>query len=375
MLLDGALRGPAAVVIDDEVIVDVLDRVPPDGPDHLRLPDGVLSPGLVDLQVNGGQGVDLVSALPEGWEAVAMSLPRTGVTSYLATFITAPLPVLVDALGRAATARHRLAMLGGARLLGVHLEGPWIAAEQAGAHDPSLMSDPTPADVRALLAGDRGLRVLAMVTLAPERMGALSAVAGLVAHGVVVSIGHSDATAEQTKAAADAGATMVTHLFNAQRGLHHREPGVAGHALVDERLTLGLIADGHHVHPEVLSLTLRAAGPRVALVTDAAAPTGAPRGDYSLGGASVTIDAQGLPRRDDGTLAGSTLRMDDAVRMLVDLGIDPTQALRCASTVPADVLGRDDLGRIAVGAAADLVWWSDDLVVRRTWVAGAPVHP
>ncbi|HYN68306.1 MAG TPA: N-acetylglucosamine-6-phosphate deacetylase, partial [Ornithinibacter sp.] len=300
---------------------------------------------------------------------------RTGVTSFLATFITAPMPELVGALGRAAQARHRLAVLGGARLLGVHLEGPWIAAEQAGAHDPSLMSDPTPAHVRALLEGDYGLRILSMVTLAPERSGALRAVAELVAHGVVVSVGHSHATAQQTEAAADAGATMVTHLFNAQRGLHHREPGVAGHALVDERLTLGLIADGHHVHPDVLTLALRAAGHRVALVTDAAAPTGAPPGRYALGGATVTVDADGLPRRDDGTLAGSTLRMDDAVRTLVDLGIDPAQALRCASTVPADVLGRGDLGRITVGAAADLVWWSDELVVRRTWVAGTPLPP
>ncbi len=228
VLLDGALRGPAAVVIDDGVIVDVLDRVPPDGPDHLRLDRlALLSPGLVDLQVNGWPGRRPRRSPARrrlgGRRHVA---PATGVTSYLATFITAPLPV---PRRRPRPGCHgtspRSRSLGGARLLGVHLEGPWIAAEQAGAHDPRLMTRPHPGGRTG--AARRRPRPAGLGDGHPRARadGRTGAVADLVAHGVVVSIGHSDATAEQTQAAADSGARMVTHLFNAQRGCTTASPG------------------------------------------------------------------------------------------------------------------------------------------------------
>jgi len=373
LLLEDGLAGPGAVVVEDGRIVAVLDHVPAAAPDHVRLDDGLLSPGLVDLQVNGWAGVDLVAADDGGWAAVAQALPATGVTSFVATLVTAPLPALVEALGRTAAARDRLAGTTAARILGAHLEGPWISPARAGAHDASLMGDPSPEAVRALLDGEDDRDVLRVVTMAPERAGALQAIAEFVAHGVAVSVGHSDATGEETRAAADAGATMVTHLFNAQRGIHQREPGVTGHALADERLALGLIADLQHVHPDVVRVVMRAAGERVVLVTDAVAPTGAvagAAGGFDLGGEEVVVDEDGLPRRPDGTLAGSTLRLDQAVRNLVSLGVDPAVALRCATAVPADVLRRPDLGRLAVGAVADLVWWSDALEVRQTWLAG-----
>ncbi len=325
--------------------------------------------------MNGWAGVDLVDADAAGWATVAEALPATGVTSFLATFITARISDLVAGLDRAAAARDVMASGPGARVLGVHLEGPWISAERAGAHDPRLMSDPTAEAVRALLEDEPTRDVLRLVTLAPERASALSAITELVARGVAVSIGHTDATAEQTRSAADAGARMVTHLFNAQRGVHHREPGVSGHALVDDRLTLGLIADLHHVHPDVIRLALRAAGGRVALVTDAAAPTGAPPGTYVLGGDVVVVDELGLPRRSDGTLAGSTLHLDQAVRNVVGLGVELTTVLRCVTSVPAALLRRPDLGALAVGAVADLVWWSDDLQVKAAWPAGHPPQP
>ena len=375
VLLEDGSSGPGAVVVDDGRIVAILDHVPPPSDDHVELASGVLSPGLVDLQVNGWAGVDLVAADEDGWTAVAAALPATGVTAFVATFVTAPLPELVEALDRAAAARDRLAGTPAARVLGAHLEGPWISPERAGAHDASLMGDPTPQAVRALLTGEADRDILRLVTLAPERAGALDAIAELVANGIAVSVGHSDATGEQTRAAADAGASLVTHLFNAQRGIHHREPGVTGHALADGRLALGLIADLHHVHPDVVRVVMRAAGDRVVLVTDAVAPTGAVGGSYDLGGEGVVVDADGLPRRADGTLAGSTLRLDQAVRNVVGLGVDPAVALRCATAVPAGVLGRDDLGRLAVGALADLVWWSDAWEVRQTWLAGTPLLP
>jgi N-acetylglucosamine-6-phosphate deacetylase len=188
---------------------------------------------------------------------------------------------------------------------------------------------------------------------------------------VVVSIGHSDARGAEVEAAVEAGARMVTHIFNAQRGLGHREPGVAGQALADPRLTVGLIADLHHVAPEICTVVMQAARGRVALVTDAVAAAGMPPGSYELGGQQIRISpGEGLARRTDGTIAGSSLSLDAAIRNLVDVGIAASDVLDAATRVPADVLGRTDLGRLATGAKADLVWWSDDLRPLRVWVGG-----
>jgi N-acetylglucosamine-6-phosphate deacetylase len=199
----------------------------------------------------------------------------------------------------------------------------------------------------------------------------------LTAAGVVVAVGHSDATACEVGRAADHGARMVTHLFNAQRPLHHREPGVVGAALADPRLTSGLIADLHHVSAQACVIAFAAAPGRIALVTDAAAGAGMPPGRYQLGGALVELPpaAGAPPVRADGTLAGSSLRMDAAVANMVAAGIALADAVAAATRVPADVIGRPDLGRIAVGAAADLVWLDDDLRTRATWVGGERAYP
>jgi N-acetylglucosamine-6-phosphate deacetylase len=376
LLVDGRLVGPGAVLVDGGVVVDVLAGRPATGAGDVELGDGLLTAGMVDLQVNGAFGVDLVAASAQQWQLVARRLTGTGVTAFLPTFITAPLPELVAALERTAAAMAALDGTAGARVLGAHLEGPFLSPLHAGAHDPALMLDPTPARLDALLAGPAARQVLRLVTLAPERPHALAAIRRLTGAGVAVSIGHCDATGAQSSAAADAGAALVTHLFNAQRGLGHHEPGVAGHALSDERYTLGLIADLRHVGPEIVKVVFRAAGDRVALVSDAVAPAGMPPGRYRLGAAEVIVEpGEQLPRRADGTVAGSVLAMDQAVRNVVRVGIEPQAALLSATRVPADALGRADLGRIAPGACADLVWWDEDLVPRRVWVGGVQVHP
>jgi N-acetylglucosamine-6-phosphate deacetylase len=269
---------------------------------------------------------------------------------------------LVDGLRRAA----ELQDVPGARILGVHVEGPFLAAERRGAHDANLFCDPTPERIEALLEPG----TMALLTLAPERAGAAAAIARLAGAGVVVSAGHSDATAEVVVAAADAGVRMVTHLFNAQRGIHHREPGVAGAGLADPRLTCSLILDGHHVADAVAKIALVAAPGRIALVTDAIAAAGMPPGMYELGGGPVIVRDGEPPRRPDGTLAGAALRLDDAVARAVRLGIGEATAIEAASRVPADVLGRSDLGRIEPGAVADFVWLGEDLRARATWVGG-----
>jgi N-acetylglucosamine-6-phosphate deacetylase len=357
---------PACVAVSDGVIVGVAAGETYGGvrPD-VDLPSGVLVPGLVDIQINGCFGVDFVAADADGWAEVSRRLPETGVTSFVPTFITAPVPELVAGLHRTAALPPDL---GGARVLGVHVEGPFLASNRHGAHDPALLCDPTPEAIDALVEAAPGL--LRIHTLAPERPGALDAIRQLSAAGVLVSVGHSDATAAQAEAAADAGARLVTHLFNAMRPLHHREPGVIGQGLADPRLTCGLIADLHHVAGPVCRLAFGAAPGRIVLVTDAVAAAGMPPGTYDLGGQQVSVDPLGLPRRADGTLAGSGLRLDAAIANVVAVGVDLRSAVDAATRVPADILGRPDLGRIAPGAVADLVWLGDDLSARATWLAG-----
>jgi N-acetylglucosamine-6-phosphate deacetylase len=277
--------------------------------------------------------------------------------------------VIVE-LGEGTPARVDIALTGGllagARVLGVHLEGPFLNEKRRGAHNAAHLRDPDPEAIETLL--ETGL--VRLLTLAPERDGALEAIRTLDQAGVLVSVGHSDATAVQVAQAAEAGARKITHLFNAQSGIDHRAPGVAAQALADRRLSPGLIADMHHVSPVVVKLAFAAAGDRIVLVTDAASAAGMPPGRYELGGEPIELPAEGPPVRADGTLAGSALRLDVAVANVIRLGIDPVTAIDAATRTPADLLGRADLGRIAPGAAADLVWFGGDYRAKTTWVAG-----
>jgi len=358
------------VTIDDGRIAAVGEGPPPGSPD-LGLDSGVLVPGLVDLQVNGYYGVDLADCDPDGWALVARRLPETGTTAFLPTFITAPVPTLATELRSAAKTAE--AVTAGARVLGVHLEGPFLSPARAGAHRRDWIVAPSPGAVTELLDAGRGL--LRLMTLAPEADGALAAIGMLTAAGVVVSMGHSDATAAEVAAGADAGARMVTHLFNAQRGLHHREPGVVGQALTDQRLTSGLVVDLSHVSAAACAIAFAAAPGRICLITDAAACAGMPPGRYLLGGQPVDLPpGGGAPVRPGGTLAGSALRMDLAVSNAVAAGLGLPEAVAAASRIPADLIGRPDLGRLAAGAAADLAWLGDDLRARATWVSGARVY-
>jgi N-acetylglucosamine-6-phosphate deacetylase len=369
-----AILEPGCVLVTGGRIAEVGRGTPPRRPD-LALGSGYLVPGLIDLQVNGCFGVNLADVEPAGWAHVVRRLPETGTTAFLPTLVTAPVGELGAALRRAAGLIADPPA--GARVLGVHMEGPFLAASRAGAHRRDWIVPPSPEAVAGLLAAGAG--ALRVVTLAPEVEGGLAAVAALASAGVVVSVGHSDATARQVAAAADAGAgaRMVTHLFNAQRPLHHREPGVVGQALTDPRLTSGLIADLTHVAAAACAIAFAAAPGRICLVTDASAAAGMAPGRYRLGGKLVEVrpgDDQ-APRLADGTLAGSVLRMDRAVANAVVAGVGLAEAVAAATRVPADVLGRPDLGRLNPGAAADLVWLDDDLRAQATWVAGERVYP
>ena len=338
---------------------------------------GALVPGLVDTQLNGAFGVDLAGTDPDSWSLVVRRLPEHGVTAFVPTFITAPIEELAAGLRGYTSVRAALdALPAAARTLGVHIEGPFLAEGRRGAHRLECLIDPTPGALAVLLDAGRG--VLSYVTLAPERAGALDAIRTLTEAGVRVSVGHSDADERLVHAAADAGATLVTHLYNAQRPLHHRGPGVVGAALVDDRLTCGLIVDGHHVVPAAVRVAFAAAPGRIMLVTDAVAALGMPDGTYVLGGEQITVRAGSPPRRADGTIAGAAGRLDDAIGLSVAAGVPLQAAVEAATRIPADALGHRHLGRIAPGLPADLVWLAPDgdhpLRARATWIGGRVAH-
>ncbi|MGH2400210.1 MAG: N-acetylglucosamine-6-phosphate deacetylase, partial [bacterium] len=276
---------------------------------------GFLAPGLIDLQINGAAGVDFATCeRAEALAPVGRFLLATGVTGYLPTLITSPVPLLHAALRRWA----RFAQTGGApRILGVHIEGPYLNPSYAGAHHPDLLRTPDPAEFAGLLDSAGGM--VRLLTLAPELPGAGRVIDLARGRKIAVAAGHTAATFAEAKSAFDAGVRMVTHVFNAMRPLHHREPGIAGASLMDRRVVAGLIADLVHVHPSVIGMVALLKGPsRVALVTDAVAPAGG-RTNGALSGRPLAVSD--APRLADGTLAGSLLTLDQAVRNVVSLGI------------------------------------------------------
>lgn len=326
--------------------------------------EAIVAPGFIDLQVNGYAGSDAQEG-PEAIAAISEALPRTGVTGFLPTLISRPVAEGAEFVRTAAAAA---ASAPGARVLGAHLEGPFLNPLYCGAHDQQVLMAPA-ADVvdRVLEEPPR------MLTLAPELEGGLEAVRRLAGAGVLVSAGHSGATYDEGMAAFDAGVRFATHLFNRMPPLHHRTPGLAGAVLDDPRVAAGIIADGVHVHPTLIALAGCAKGPSgLALTTDQVAAAGVPPGRYRLGGRDVISEGDTV-RLPDGTLAGSAATMDLLMRRAVEqFGLH--RALAMAARTPARVLGLPARGRVAVGCDADLVVLGPDLRVRRTLVAGRTVY-
>jgi N-acetylglucosamine-6-phosphate deacetylase len=320
---------------------------------------GVAIPGLVDLQVNGFAGVDLAAADEAGYRRAGEGLLESGVTAFQPTFITAPEEELTAAL--AAVPAGPI----GPRVIGVHLEGPFLSPLRLGAHPVVSRRDPDPALLRRLLAAGP----VSEMTLAPELEGALELIDVLNEHGVVASCGHSDAPAEQADRAFERGAATVTHLFNAMRPLGHRDPGIAGAALARDDVVVQLILDGQHLADETAKVVWRAAAGRVALVSDAIAAAGIGDGSYRLGAVDVEVRA-GVARREDGVLAGSSRSLIDAVRSLHALGVPLADAVHAATAVPARVIRRPDLGSLRVGAEGDIVVLNDSLEIRAVFVGG-----
>jgi len=344
------------------------------------LGDRVIAPGFVDVHVHGGGGGQAAggdpAAVSEAVRRAARLHAAHGTTRLLATTVSDS-----PARLRATVAGIRRAMddpdPAGAVVGGVHLEGPWLSPVRRGAHDPATLRAPDPAELDALLEACRG--ALRLMTIAPELPGALALIAAAAARGIVVSVGHTDADHATARAAFDAGARHLTHCGNAMRGIDRREPGPIAAALTDERVTVEVIADGHHAHPGLLALLAAAAPERLVAITDAIAATGLPDGVHRLGELTVTVrDGRATLAEEPETLAGSVLTMDRAVAQLIAAGIAPVVALRAATRTPAALLDGGSEGRgggaLVAGHRADLVVLDGAWAAQATIVGGRVVH-
>ncbi|MGZ4335646.1 MAG: N-acetylglucosamine-6-phosphate deacetylase [Gaiellaceae bacterium] len=316
-------------------------------------------PGLVDLQVNGFGGVDFLTASWGDYARAGEALLESGVTAYQPTFVTAAESSIVEAL------RVLPSDGGRPRVVGAHLEGPFLSPDRLGAHPPEHRRDPDLALLDRLLAAGR----VTEVTLAPELPGAADAIRHLRLRGIVVSAGHSNATAEEAHAAFGLGVSTVSHLFNAMRPFRPRDPGIVGVALTRPDVYVQIVVDGHHLAAETVKLAWAAAGGRVALVSDATAGAGEGSGTFLLGETQIEVSG-GVPTRPDGVLAGTVLTMIDAVRNVHALGIPFEDAVAAATTVPAAIIGRPDLGVLEPGGPADLVVLDDRLEIATVLCAG-----
>lgn len=354
----------AAVAVESGRIAAVTPGPVPAG---ARVLEGLLSPGFVDLQANGGAGHQVDGAMsPEALRAMLAAHARAGTTGVLPTLITdtpAATAAVVD-LGAAAA--------GMPGFLGLHLEGPHLDPRRKGAHDAALIRPMAPADAEALVDARARLPAL-LVTLAPAAAPP-AMVARLAAGGVTVSLGHADCTLAEAQEAAAAGATVATHLFNAMSPLGHREPGLVGAVLSGAVARAGLIADGIHVAPPVLRIALAARPRGLFLVTDCMAPFGTALDAFTLNGRTI-LRRDGRLTLADGTLAGADTTLPAGLRLLVqDLGVPPARALSMVTAEPADAIGAP-AGRLRAGRSADMVLLAPDWSVAAVWQGGAPVPP
>lgn len=358
----GGVRTDAVIKIADGVITELGPSTGSGEPVA-----GWVLPGYVDTHVHGGGGGDYPTTDADEARTAREFHARNGTTTSYASLVSAAPDLLVRQI------ETLVPLVDSGAFAGIHLEGPFLSAAKCGAHDPALLTPPTPDLLdRVLAAGDGRI---AMITLAPELDHGPEAIERLTRAGVRVAFGHSDSDERQAAAAIDAGATVATHLFNAMRPIHHRQPGPVPRLLDDQRVTVELICDGIHLHPDVIRLAIDAAGPdRVALITDAMSAAGLADGTYALGHLEVAVAGGAVhlvnPDGSAGSIAGSTLTMAGAVEFVVGLGVSIPDAARMAATTPARAHGLDRVGELTVGRAADLCVVDDHGRLQRVLRAG-----
>lgn len=360
------------VVVQDEWITELGPREQlaiPSGARVHEFPGKTLAPGFIDIHIHGGSGHDVMELSTSSLAAIERGMAKHGVTSYLPTTVTAPMPETLRALEHLGKAVAAKGEPGRSRPLGIHLEGPFISHAKRGVHPPENLLQPSPKLLREMNDASGG--AVRMLTIAPEINGAIETITEAKALGIHSSLGHSNATFAEANAGIQAGARHATHTFNAMRPLDHREPGILGAVLSDDRMTADLIADGLHIDPAVIKLFLRAKGlDRAILITDAISATGMPDGKYKLG--SFEVEVKGNRCDLNGKLAGSVLTLDRAVRNVMSfVPLDLAQAIQLVTQNPARLLGMADThGTLATGAMADIVVLTTEGEVAATMAGG-----
>lgn len=326
---------------------------------------GLLIPGMIDVHIHGASGLDMMDGTEESIQEVSRTCAATGCTSFLVTSVTSTLEDLFRMISRVKQVIGREA---GAKIAGIHLEGPYLNPKRKGMQNEKFLRHPDVEEMKSIFREAEGL--IKMVTIAPELPGGMELLQFLKQQEVVVAVAHSDATYEEAKAAFSAGASHVTHCFNGMRPIHHRDPGLVVAAFEEGHVSLQAIVDGVHLHPAIVRLMHSIKGPEgMVLITDALQAMGMGDGVYTFGGHQVTVH-EGTARLSDGTLASSTVTMNEALRHTVETGIPLTDAVRMASGSPARILGMDRKGVIAEGYEADLVLLDSEYNVLWTMIGG-----
>lgn len=373
-VLQGRHLRPATVVVEGTKIIEVCGADAALGSaTRVDVRGRVIAPGFIDTHVHGARGYNVMMASDDAVDAIAMALSRDGVTSFVGATASVSIAQIESALAGLAGIAGR-ARPGRARLLGTHLEGPFISPEHAGVHRREFLREPEPRFLDRVLEAAQG--TMRICTIAPELAGAQAAITRFVEEGVVASIGHTGAGYSTTAAAIDLGARRATHLWNAMPPLHHRRPGAVGAVLADARVRPEIVADGFHVAPELLSLHFasESLAERMILVSDGVDVTGLPDGAYQRWEGTPVVLDEGISRTPEGTIAGSTSTMLDGVRTLVTAGVALGDALHAASTAPADSLHAAGIGRIAPGADADLVVLDTELRLHDVLLQGSSTN-
>ncbi|WP_226037862.1 N-acetylglucosamine-6-phosphate deacetylase [Aquibacillus saliphilus] len=366
------ITAPSSIWIEQGKIVKVEHEKSSNIPDDYQIIDGdgqLLIPGMVDVHIHGAGGCDMMDGTEESILEVSRICAMTGCTSFLATSVTSSLEDLTKMINNV---KKVIGREPGAKIVGIHLEGPYLNVKRKGMQDENNLRHPDLAEMKEILKQADGL--IKMVTIAPELPGGIEMVQFLKEQGIIVSLAHSDATYEQAKQAFAIGASHVTHCFNAMRPIHHRDPGLVVAAFEEPHVSLQAIVDNVHLHPAVVRLMHRIKGPAgIALITDALQAMYMGDGTYDFGGHQVTV-SNGVARLNDGTLASSTVTMDQALCNTVESGISLVDAVHMASTTPASILGLKDKGNILTGADADLVLIDSNYTIQWTMINGQLIN-
>ncbi|EAD0604310.1 N-acetylglucosamine-6-phosphate deacetylase [Listeria monocytogenes] len=326
---------------------------------------GLLIPGMIDVHIHGAKNYDMMDGSTESIQAVSMACAETGCTSFLVTSVSSSLEDLIQMI------RQTKKVIGkekGAKIAGIHLEGPYLNIEKKGMQNPAHLRHPDLKEMKKIFDEADGL--IKMVTIAPELPGGIELIDFLKKRGVVVAIAHSNATYEEAQDAFEKGASHITHCFNAMPAIHHRAPGLVAAALENDSISVQAIVDGVHLHPGIVRLIHKIKGPdKMVLTTDALQAMGVGDGEYIFGGHQVTV-TEGVARLQDGTLASSTVTMNKSLRLSNEFGINLQDTIQMATSTPADILGMKNLGRIEKGYSADLVLLDKKFEVLSTWING-----